>query len=122
LRNKASHLGQPVFRTMSFHDKAGKFYEFIPRQWPYIWERRIAPHGGPRDPHLAQRFQEELIHMDIVSFSQSLRLKVTEVVRTATAVISQAYDQFKDFPFNQAALSELQSNSEAYTFESFIQP
>jgi eukaryotic-like serine/threonine-protein kinase len=42
LRNKVAHLGQPVFREVGLpHLIEERAYVFVPRQWPYIWERYI---------------------------------------------------------------------------------
>jgi hypothetical protein len=124
LRNKAAHLGQPVFRKVELHDATPRFYTFIPRQWPYLWEKYIKPRGVsiPINPNfLPDHFRESLIHQDIVTFVQGLRGKVREVVRTATLVVHDSYTQFKNFATNEAALAELQSNSEAYNFEYFVE-
>ena len=69
LRNKAAHLGQPVFRQIGLHDKTPKFYTFIPRQWPYLWERHLKPRGSaPSEPgFLPKLFKETLIHQDVVT-------------------------------------------------------
>lgn len=122
LRNKSAHLGQPLFRQVGLHDRMGHFYVFIPRQWPYMWERHIEDKGtedSSRQP-LSSLLEEGLIHQDIISFAKGLRAKVTEVIRAGTSVIAAAYEQFKDLPFNQAALSELEKNSEAYGFDHFL--
>jgi hypothetical protein len=37
----------------------------------------------------------------------------------ASVVLDEVYDQSKDLPENQAALSELKSNFENYSFENF---
>jgi hypothetical protein len=124
LRNKAAHLGQPVFRKVGLHDATPRFYTFIPRQWPYLWEKHIRPHDPtiPVDPNfLPNHFRESLIHQDIVSFAQGLRGKVKEVIRTAIVGLGESYTQFKNFATNEAALAELQSNSEAYKFEYFVE-
>ena len=94
------------------------------RQWPYLWEKHIRLHDPiiPTDPSfLPNHFRESLIHQDIVSFAQGLRGKVKEVIRTAIVVLGESYTQFKNFASNEAALAELQSNSEAYKFEYFVE-
>lgn len=122
LRNKSAHLGQPLFRQVGLHDHKGHFYAFIPRQWPYLWEKHMKPRGT-EDPALFRTLCEEgLIHQDIISFAQGLRFKVAEVIRVGVSVLSIAYDQMRDFPFQQAALAELESNSVASNFENFVRP
>jgi hypothetical protein len=124
LRNKAAHLGQPVFRKVGLHDTTPQFYTFIPRQWPYIWERHIKPHDPNLrvDPDsLPNHFRSSLVHQDIVTFAQGLRGKVREVIRVGTFGLLDSYDRFKVLATNQAALAELEASSEAYEFEYFVE-
>jgi hypothetical protein len=122
LRNKAAHFGDPVFRTVGLHDKELKFFAFVPRMWPYIWEKHIKPAGAasPRDANfLPNLCRQTLMHQDVISYTQGLLSKVRDTVGAATSVLSEAFDQFKDFPVNQAALDELQGSAEMYEFEFF---
>ena len=122
LRNKAAHLGQPVFRTVGLHDKT-KFYVFIPRQWPYLWERHIKPAGSspPSAPDFLSKFYKEtLMHQDMETYAIGLRAKVREVIRAGIYVLTETYVHVQDFDPNQTALAELQGNSEAYAFEHFL--
>jgi len=121
-RNKAAHLGDAVFRYMVLHDRDGRFYTFIPRQWPFIPEEHMHAAGaGQREasepfPELLRR---TLAHQDIVSYASGLRRKVTTVIATALEVLDAAYVRFKDFPLNAAALAELEESAESYAFEHF---
>ena len=122
LRNKAAHFGDPVFRTVGLHDRSPKFYRFVPRLWPFIWERYWEPPGAatPKDPDFLPNFlRQTLIHQDIVSYAEGLLAKVKDVVEAVTVVVNEAFGQFKDFPVNQSALAELEGSSEAYEFEYF---
>jgi hypothetical protein len=118
LRNKAAHLGQPMFRQVGLHDKTPKFYTFIPRQWPYIWERHIKnKQKAPADPDFLPRlFRDTLVHQDIVSYAPGLRAKVRNVIQAGVSVLSETYRLAENLAPNKAALSELQVNSEAYNF------
>lgn len=120
-RNKGAHLGSSVFRQVGLHDDSGKFYHFLPRQWPYIWEKDIKPAGQTpaADPALTEVFRKTLMHQDVISYVGGLRNKVANVIAAGVSVLSSAYRQFRDFPINQAALSELQGSSERYSFEYF---
>ena len=125
LRNKAAHLGQPLFRQVGLHRKAdGVMFVFIPRQWPYLWERLIKP-AGQSDPsqsgptQFPKLLRESLMQQDIVSYSRGLLAKVQAVIAEALAVLNETYEQFKDLPENQAALVQLKSNFETYEFENF---
>lgn len=122
LRNKAAHLGHPVFRQVGLHDQTPKFYTFIPRQWPYIWERHMKPRGSPNSypsDFLKKFFLETLMHQDVVSYSTGLRAKVMAVVKAGVSELVKTYHQFQDFPLNRTAMAELQGNSESYSFERF---
>jgi hypothetical protein len=124
LRNKAAHLGQPVFRQVGLHDTTPKVYAFIPRQWPYIWERHMKPSGSPPTaPGFIPKFlSETLIHQDVLTYAEGLRLKVNDVVRAGISVLASTYIHVQDFEPNQNALAELQGSSEAYAFEYFLSP
>lgn len=122
LRNKASHLGQPLFRQVGLPRKGdGRLFVFIPRQWPYLWESLIKPTGAQSgNPALfPQLLRDTLMHQDLLTYTQGLFAKVHLVIAAASVVLNEAYDQFKDLPENQAALSELKSNFEDYKFENF---
>src|SRR5436189_293018 len=92
LRNKAEHLGQPVFRQIGLHDTTPKFYTFIPRQWPFIWERHMTLPGQsqsvPVDPNFIPKlFQETLVHLDIITYAQGLRSKVRKGIHVGIEVL-----------------------------------
>ena len=121
-RNKAAHLGSSVFRQIGLHDNSGQFYTFIPRQWPYIWERYMKPAGTPAaDPSVADLFRETLVHQDLLSYVSGARRKVVVVTATAVAILAAVYRQFGTFDANQAALTELDGSSETYRFDSFAE-
>jgi hypothetical protein len=122
-RNKAAHLGQPLFRQIGLHRAGdGKMFAFMPRQWPYLWESLIKP-AGQREKNpvaFSQLLRDVLIHQDIVTYSRGLLVKVQMVVAAASVVLNETYEQFKDLPENQSALLQLRSNFVKYTFESFV--
>jgi len=123
-RNKAAHLGDAVFRYIVLHDRDGRFYTFIPRQWPFIPEEHVHPAGvGARraSESLPELLRRTLVHEDIVSYASGLRAKLTDVIAAALEVLDSAYVQFRDFPPNAAALAELEGSSAGYAFEHFRQ-
>lgn len=123
LRNKAAHLGQPLFRQVWLHRAGdGRMFAFIPRVWPYLWEKLIKPAGQQaRNPaRLSQMLHDNLIHQDLVTYSQGALIKVQMVVSAALIVLDESYERFKDFPEEQVALLQLRKNSEKYDFESFV--
>ncbi len=117
-RNKAAHLGTGMFRYVLLRQRGGPLYTFLPRQWPYIWERHIVSVGRDATPR-AEPFQEILVHQDVQSFMEGLRAKVNDVIASGTAVLITAYDQLKDCPVDTKALSELESSTEKCGFEHF---
>ena len=123
LRNKAAHLGSPLFRQVGlprFGD--GVLFAFIPREWPYLWERQIKPAGQrPGNPSLfPMQLRASLIHQDIETYSRGLCAKVQVVIAAMSSVLNDAYEQFKDLPEDEAALLQLKGNFEKYDFESFV--
>lgn len=124
LRNKAAHLGDAVFRYMALHDRDGRFYTFIPRQWPFIPEEHIhaadAGPGAAPEP-LPALLRHTLMHEDILSYTSGLSRMVTEVISAVLEILDSAYVQFRDFAPNMAALAELHGSAERYAFEHFRQ-
>lgn len=124
LRNKGAHLGDAVFRYMSLHDRDGRFYTFLPRQWPFIPEEHMhaagaAPAVAPEPfPELLRR---TLMHEDIASYASGVRGKATEVISAVLEVLDFAYLHFRSFPANTAALAELQGSAEGFDFKHFRQ-
>lgn len=121
-RNKSAHLGDAVFRQVGLHDSKGMFYTFLPRQWPYIWEEHLQPAGSKdagKRSDIPTLLRDSLVHQDVVTYARGLRTKVTAVISAVLEVVDSAYLKFKDFPQNQAALAELQGNSQAFAFVSF---
>lgn len=122
LRNKAAHLGDAVFRYMALHDRDGRFYTFVPRQWPFIPEQHMhaadAAAGIHHEP-FPDLLRRTLMHEDLVSYASGLQRKVTAVISVALETLDSAYVRFSEFPLNTAALAELQGSSESYAFEHF---
>jgi hypothetical protein len=120
LRNKVSHLGQPLFRQFGLPSaRDGRLFAFIPREWPYLWEKHIKPAGTIPIP-IPELLGDSLIHEDIVTYSRGLLVKVKTVIAGASVVLNETYDQFKDLPENKVALRELEGSSEKYKFENFV--
>ena len=121
-RNKAAHMGDHMFQYVHLHDENAAFYTFVPRQWPYIMEKDLKPTDSnrPDDPSEIRTFCEQtLIHEDIVSYTQGLRLKIFTVVDTTVTVLDSAYKEFSPFLLNEAALDELGASSKSFDFEYF---
>ena len=123
LRNKGAHLGDHVFRYFGLFDKDDHLYLFVPREWPYLFEKYMKPagHAGPKTP-IAEILRKTLIHEDYISFSSGLNTKVRHVVSAGAEVILAAFVPFGKFALNEAALAELEGNSRSFEFEYFEDP
>jgi hypothetical protein len=123
LRNKSIHLGPAILRQMGLHDRTGKFYVFLPRKWPFIWERDFKAHDTIASSDRARGpsfFTDLLINQDIVSFAGCLHRKVIGVLRAGLSEILRMYRAFETFSTNQAAIMELDRNSVVFKFENFL--
>ncbi len=122
LRNKAAHLGDSTFREFGLHDAGANFYVFVPRIWPFIWEQEIkaaSQQGKPVRSNTPALLRKRLMHQDIISFTGGALAKVTAVAECVVGLMSECYTQFENFPLNQAAITELNSNSLSFSFKKF---
>jgi hypothetical protein len=122
LRNKILHFGQAMLRVVGLHDSQPRFYVFIPRQWPFIYERYLRPREQhtPHDPDLMRKlFTAALIHQDVLTFAQGLHLRVSEIVRVVVSWTAKMYADFSDFPVSQESLQALESPLAQSPFEYF---
>jgi hypothetical protein len=123
LRNKAAHLGHPMFRQVALHDRNLQFYVFLPRQWPFFWEKHIRFHQPGTQVEkldIEKHFGETLIHQDIYSFTKGARRKVSSIVGCGVSSIVAVYKDFSSFQPNTDAINELQKSSLEFKFESFV--
>jgi hypothetical protein len=120
LRNKAAHLGDGPFRSSVLRGNDGGFYTFIPREWPYLWEKYMKPLGEQQSISMSDLLQRMLMHQDIDEFAQAALRKVKQVVSEACSLTAKAYTDFSNFGFNQIAFDELASNSKEFAFQHFI--
>ena len=121
-RNKAAHLGTAHFREIGFHDKNHRFYRFFPRRWPVLWEEHMQSPSDNRSRRPGPSLESmvgQFMRQDNVSYVRGLCAKVTTLIEAAFEVLDSAYCEFKDFPLNQAALSQLQQSEKAFAFEGF---
>jgi hypothetical protein len=118
-RDKAAHLGTVHFREIGFHDKDLRFHRFFPRRWPVLWEEHMSA-AGSKEPHpTLESMVGQFMRQDNISYVHSLRAKVTMLIDAACDVLDSAYETFKDFQPNQAAMLQLQKNAKAFDFEGF---
>lgn len=88
----------------------------------FIWEQEIKSatrSGKQQRPYTPALIRELLIHQDIVSYVNGALAKVTVVTDCLVGIMSDCYTQFENFPPNQAAIVELDSNSVRFSFKRF---
>jgi hypothetical protein len=123
LRNKSAHLGHPLFRKAVLRGHSGEPHVFIPRVWPFLWEKHMKPSGsGQPTESLTDLLTANLLHQDAISFAKGLRTKVLMVVDKALSQISPFYSTVEGFQPNATALVELQSQSKTSDFKEFLAP
>jgi len=121
LRNKSIHLGQMTLRQMGLPDKNGKYYVFLPRKWPFLWEKNIKPHDPNVKPaHMPTLLGNLLMNQDMMTFAVGLHKKVLKVVQTAIFEVLSMYRDFANFETNGAAILELDQNP-TYKFQNFVE-
>lgn len=124
LRNKYIHLGEMTLRQMGLHDTNGKYYFFLPRKWPFIWETEFKPQDPnvkPDQADMPNLSASLLINQDTLSFAGCLHKRVIEVVRAAVCEVLTMYRAFGDFATNEAAIMELTTNTKTFKFENFVE-
>lgn len=121
-RNKLAHLGSFMFPQISFHDRSGNFYAFIPNQWPCILEQHMKPAGtqAGESSHSVQQFAEKfLVHQDIVEYSEGLVKRVRHLLDQGFGLLCDTYKEFRDFDPHPKVLKSLQKKSKSYAFRYF---
>ena len=119
LRNKATHLGHGFFRTAALPDSSGQYFTFVPREWPYIWEKYFNRNPNQTTP-MTDLLLNTFSHQDMTEYSAGALRKVVAVIDAGVRVIGEAYTLCKDFNLNETALAQLQSNSKLFEFQSFV--
>ena len=87
-RDKMAH-----FRYHSgflFHDKDGKFYHFLPRQWPYYFQQGVT-YGKAQDSNGNSYFTDLLIECDIFEYCEGLHKKIYELTEKIFQSLSEVY-------------------------------
>ena len=125
-RNKLSHLGGSTVMDFRLHDDQGRFYAFLPREWPFTWQKHIRfGEDAPVDHQTARSntvalIRRTCIHIDIVEYSELLSRRITAILDSALDILVEAYHDLRDFPSNQAALSELERETRSCSFTEFV--
>lgn len=123
-RNKMAHLGNFMFRRMSFHDRDVNFYSFLPNQWPLIPEEEIQPGTTPPDANrrIREYCERCLVHQDVIEYSRLLVRRITDLLERGFNVLCGTYEAFRELPLNQDALDALGTASQSYAFLYFEEP
>jgi hypothetical protein len=123
LRNKILHFGQGMLRQVGLHDTTPRFYLFIPRQWPFIYERYLRPRDPnvPHDPNLMRElFTGSLIHQDVLTFTRGLELRVGSIVAAVTAWTATVCADCAGMSVSPECLAALESPLASSSFEYFV--
>ena len=119
-RNKLAHLGTPMFPISVLHDDKGQFYSFLPNRWPIFHESSISlPHESRKSDDPGKYAKENLIHQDVVEYSERLLDKVYILIDRCFTVLCTTYKEFRDFDLNESALKSLQDKITQYSFKHF---
>ena len=82
----ALHAKRPCHRLTALHQlflgsvAKARLYAFIPREWPYLWERLIMSAGQQPATPFPELARASLIHQDIVTYSRGQLVKVQTVI------------------------------------------
>lgn len=88
-RDKMAH-----FRYHSgflFHDKEGKFYHFLPRQWPYYFQQGIT-YGKQQTDDADSYLAGLLMDCDIFEYCDGLHKKIYGLTETIFNSLTEAYN------------------------------
>ena len=120
LRNKSIHFGRALFRSYALTGNDGRYYTFIPREWPHLWERYMKPEGSKPSHSMPDLFKKALVHQDVVEYAHGALRKTSMVIDETVTLIAKSYTEFGDFAFNQIAMDELTNNAKTFQFEHFV--
>ena len=118
-RNKSVHMGDHMFRIMGFYDNKGVSYSFIPRQWPYIFEKYLSVGSAQPQPdqdRSRNHLEGVLVHQDMISYAHDLLKKVKNLLAIGCQCLQVVYRDFRSFRPNSTALAELNDNAQKYEF------
>lgn len=118
-RNKLAHLGNAMFVRMSFPRKGGDMFSFLPNRWPLIFEAEITAPGEHSAETVGEFALENLVHQDIVEYSQGLVDRVRRALNAGFQVLCEAHRTFSDYEVNRDILSSIKKYSRTYQFRAF---
>lgn len=118
-RNKLAHLGNAMFIKMAFANKDGDFFTFLPNRWPLIFEKELTMPGEPSEGTVREFAEGNLVHQDIVEYSQGLLIRLKQFLNSGFEVMCEAYRIFKDFDVNPDVVKCIMRHSKLYEFRYF---
>jgi len=118
-RNKFAHLGNAMFLKMAFPTKEGDFFTFLPNRWPLIFEKDVTTPGERSEGSIRGFAEDNLVHQDMVEYSQGLLIQLKQVLDNGFEVLCEAYQAFKEFDVNPGIVGSIKKQSKAYEFRYF---
>lgn len=118
-RNKLAHLGNAMFIRMSFPQKGGDMFSFLPNRWPLIFEAGITTADEHSEGNIEEFAIENLVHQDIVEYSQHLVGRTRQMLNSGFEVLCDAHTAFADYDVNDEVLRSIRKHSRAYDFRAF---
>jgi hypothetical protein len=90
-RNKQSHFRR--YSGFLLHDKQGRFYHFLPRQWPYYFQQDISyAEGTKAKRNLKEAISELIMEQDIFEYCDGLHKKIYNLTNRIFNVLIEAYN------------------------------
>lgn len=127
-RNKLSHFGAHHALDFRLHDHEGRFYAFLPRVWPFIWQQYLQFQATPeqvngkndaQDEKLRQTIRSNCIHVDLIEFVEGVASRVYAILEQGFDILLSYYDQLKDIPQNSQVLADLEQAMNTLPFTRF---
>ena len=96
-RNKLAHLGNYMLPAIGLpHKTADSLHTFLPNHWPAVMESQISTGRPGPAVDLPTLLTAELIHQDLVEYSERLTARVRELVGDGFGVLLESYKLFRD--------------------------
>jgi len=118
-RNKLAHLGNAMFVRMSFPQKGGDMFSFLPNRWPLIFEADVTAAGEHSEGTVEEFALEKLIHQDIVEYSQHLVGRIRQMLNGGFEILCDAHKTFSGYDVSNGIVRSIRKHSKAYGFRAF---
>lgn len=120
-RNKLSHLGSYMFPAIGLPGKGDstEYGVFLPNRWPVIRETGFSEGAPGPAIDWAKFFEEELVHQDLVEFSERLFRRVQGMTGSLFEILLEAYRILATTEHDTHALETLKAQSSTHAFRAF---